>query len=137
MDTWEFFQDSKGSWRWRCISADGNVVLNSAEVYPRRVQAVADAITHGFVEGGTDLAGHRETQKVGATDQLRALKVKYESAYASYESRLAVISSKAVSADSLVLREDIAKALQELECARREYREALLQTAFGGTDSES
>ena len=50
MDRWEFFQDSRGLWRWRRTSADGNVVLNSAEAYPRRVQAVAEALAHGFVE---------------------------------------------------------------------------------------
>jgi hypothetical protein len=130
MDAWEFFQNSKGLWRWRCTSADGNVVLNSAEAYPLLVQAVADAITHGFVEEAS-----REAQQVAATD-LDALKLNYSCAYSAYERCLAALSQTSCSADLKGLREDLVKAIHALECARGEYREALLLTAFGGAVSE-
>jgi len=130
MDAWEFFQNSNGLWRWRCTSADGNVVLNSAEAHPLLVQAVAEAITHGFVEEVS-----REAQQVAATD-LDALKLNYSCAYSAYESRLAALSQASSSAASNGLREDFARAIHALECARRKYREALLLTAFGGASAE-
>jgi hypothetical protein len=126
MDSWEFFQNSKGLWRWRCTSADRTVVLSSAEAYPLLVQAVAEAITHGFVEEVS-----REARQVVATD-LDALKLNYSCAFAAYESRLAALSQASSSADLNGLREDLARAIHALECARREYRDALLLTAFGG-----
>ena len=124
MDAWEFFQNSKGLWRWRCASADGNAVLNSAEAYPLRVQSVAEAITHGFVEEAV------AAQQVAATD-LDALKLNYSCAFAAYESRVAALSQLSSSADLNGLREDLARSIHALECARHEYREALLLTAFG------
>ncbi|HUQ52607.1 MAG TPA: hypothetical protein VM692_10320, partial [Gammaproteobacteria bacterium] len=30
MDKWEFFQDAAKLWRWRCTSADGHRVFDSA-----------------------------------------------------------------------------------------------------------
>ena len=139
MDRWEFFQNSKGLWRWRCTSADGNVVLNSAGVYPLRRQAVADAITHGFADGAgeTDLDGAPEADPVAATDHLQALKLEYESAFSASKARPFSDLSLAVSSSaSNGLREDVVIALHALEYARREYREALLQTAFGGAAPE-
>ena len=130
MDAWEFFQNSNGMWRWRCISADGNVVLNSAEAHLLLVQAVAEAITHGFVERVS-----REAQQVVATD-LDALKLNYSCAFSAYESRLAALSQASSDTALTGLREDLAKAVHALDCARHEYREALLLTAFGDASAE-
>jgi hypothetical protein len=130
MDAWEFFQTSNGMWRWRCTSADGNVVLNSAEAHPLLLHAVADAITHGFVER----AG-REAQQVAATD-LDALKLNYSCAFSAYESRLTALSQAPPDVALTGLREDLAKAIHALECARHEYREALLLTAFSDASAE-
>jgi hypothetical protein len=127
MDAWEFFQNSNGMWRWRCTSSDGNVVVNSAEAHPLLVQAVAEAITHGFVER----VSHEE-QQVALTD-LDALKLNYSCAFSAYESRLTALSQASSDTALTVLREDLAKAIYALECARHEYREALLLTAFGGS----
>jgi len=52
MDKWEFFQDAKGQWRWRSRSADGLVVIASAESYHSRSRAVADAMARGYVADG-------------------------------------------------------------------------------------
>ena len=74
--------------------------------------------------------------RVAATDPLQALKLVYERAFSAYESRLSDLSLTASDSASNGLREDVVIALHALECARREYREALLQTAFGGATSE-
>jgi hypothetical protein len=50
MDAWEFFQDARKLWRWRRSSADGKSVLSSTAAYHIRADAVADAISHGYVE---------------------------------------------------------------------------------------
>ena len=50
MDTWEFFQDAKSLWRWRCTHDGGQRVFNSTRSYPSRAEAVADAKTHGYAE---------------------------------------------------------------------------------------
>jgi uncharacterized protein YegP (UPF0339 family) len=55
MDRWEFFQDTRGLWRWRCTSADGQVMLCSNEAYQSRVHVIANASAHGYVEGAEEL----------------------------------------------------------------------------------
>ena len=48
MDRWEFYQDGKGGWRWRCRSADSHALFDSTESFQSRGYAVADAATRGF-----------------------------------------------------------------------------------------
>ena len=138
MDSWEFFQSSEGLWQWRCTSADGSVLLNSAEAHPLLVQAVAEAITHGFVERAREIDAEvtRETHQVAGTG-LEALMLKYESAYLAYKSCVAALSDATSTLASNRLREDVARALDVLERARKEYGEALVATVFGAASSES
>jgi hypothetical protein len=55
MDTWEFFQDAQGLWRWRCLRDGGQRVFNSPRSYPSREHAVAEAKTHGYADGAADI----------------------------------------------------------------------------------
>ena len=139
MDRWEFFQDSKGLWRWRCTSRDGNVVLNSAEAYPLRVQALAEALEHGFVEGASavDSDVTREIQPGSAPADLEVLKLQYASAFSAYEGSLAALAHPSSTTGSSSLREEVAKALRALEVARKKYREALFEAAFSDASSAS
>jgi uncharacterized protein YegP (UPF0339 family) len=59
MDEWEFFQNARGAWRWRCISADATVVRASGELYLSRADAVADAIEHGYAVGAVEVEPDR------------------------------------------------------------------------------
>ena len=54
MDTWEFFQDAKSLWRWRCTRDGGKRVFNSTRAYPSRAEAVADAKMHGYTDGAAE-----------------------------------------------------------------------------------
>jgi len=55
MDTWEFFQDAQGLWRWRCSRNGGRRVFNSTRSHPSRSHAVDEAKTLGYTEGATEL----------------------------------------------------------------------------------
>ncbi len=55
MDTWEFFQDAQGLWRWRCTLAKGNRVMNSIRSHPSRAHAVADAKARGYTDGDPEV----------------------------------------------------------------------------------
>jgi len=54
MDTWEFFRDASGMWRWRCTRNGGQRVFNSTRSHPTREHAVADAGTHGYRYGAPE-----------------------------------------------------------------------------------
>lgn len=47
-DTWEFYQDKKGEWRWRCIASNGRIVGASSEGYSSRANCVANAQRFGY-----------------------------------------------------------------------------------------
>jgi len=57
MDTWEFFQDGQGMWRWRCTRNSGQRVFNSTRPHPTRAHAVADAGTRGYRHGAPEIDG--------------------------------------------------------------------------------
>jgi hypothetical protein len=57
MDTWEFFQDAQGLWRWRCTRNGGQRVFNSTRSHPTRALAVADAGTRGYRHGAPEIDG--------------------------------------------------------------------------------
>ncbi len=49
MYRWEFYQDSKGDWRWRKISTqNGQIVGASSEGFASRANAVANAKLNGY-----------------------------------------------------------------------------------------
>ena len=50
MDTWEFFRDAQGLWRWRYAFEVKRRVLNSTRSHPSRALAVADAKTRGYMD---------------------------------------------------------------------------------------
>jgi hypothetical protein len=45
---WYFCQDPEGRWRWGAVSADGAVVVRSAERFPSRSQSMEDATIYGY-----------------------------------------------------------------------------------------
>ena len=57
METWEFFQDTLGLWRWRFTRDGGQRVFNSTRSYPTRELAVAEAKTRGYAEGAAEVDG--------------------------------------------------------------------------------
>ncbi|HEX7238548.1 MAG TPA: hypothetical protein VF405_16390 [Gammaproteobacteria bacterium] len=57
MDTWEFFQDAQGLWRWRCTRNGGQRVFNSPRSHPTREHAVIDAAARGYREGAAEVDG--------------------------------------------------------------------------------
>jgi hypothetical protein len=68
MDKWHFFQDSRGLWRWRRTTPDDLRVVNSVEAFQVRAHAVADAITHGYLEAAENTVVTRalpETAQAG------------------------------------------------------------------------
>ena len=48
MDTWKFYQDAKGEWRWTRTAANGKVVGASTEGYKNRSDCVANAKRNGY-----------------------------------------------------------------------------------------
>ena len=57
MDTWEFFQDTQGLWRWRCSRNGGQRVFNSTRSHPSRSHAVTEAKTLGYTEDSAEIDG--------------------------------------------------------------------------------
>ena len=45
---WYFCQDLEGRWRWGAVSADGAVIVRSAERFPSRSQSMEDATSYGY-----------------------------------------------------------------------------------------
>ena len=48
-DTWEFYKDKKGEWRWRRTATNGRIVGASSEGYINRVDCVANAERNGYI----------------------------------------------------------------------------------------
>lgn len=48
MDTWEFYKDNAGKWRWRRTAANGCIVGASSEGYENRTDCVANAQRNGY-----------------------------------------------------------------------------------------
>jgi len=48
MDTWEFYKDNAGQWRWRRTAANGRIVGASSEGYHNRADCVANAQRNGY-----------------------------------------------------------------------------------------
>lgn len=47
-DTWTFYQDSQGKWRWRRTAGNGQIVGASSEGYNNRADCVANARRNGY-----------------------------------------------------------------------------------------
>lgn len=45
---WEFYQDSKGEWRWRSIASNGKIVAASSEGFSSKVNAINNAKFSGY-----------------------------------------------------------------------------------------
>jgi uncharacterized protein YegP (UPF0339 family) len=50
-DTWEFYKDKKGEWRWRRFATNGQNVGSSAEGYVSKADCKANAARAPYVEG--------------------------------------------------------------------------------------
>lgn len=61
MDTWEFFEDDAGRWRWRHI---GRMLpqpdSESANGFVSRNDCIADAMHHGYLSDCTVAGARRE-----------------------------------------------------------------------------
>ena len=49
-DTWEFYKDKQGEWRWRRTAPNGKSVGASSEGYKNKGDCVNNAIRHGYRE---------------------------------------------------------------------------------------
>jgi uncharacterized protein YegP (UPF0339 family) len=47
-DKWEFYKDTKGEWRWRRISSNGNIVGSSSQGYVNKEDCIANAKRNGY-----------------------------------------------------------------------------------------
>ena len=47
-DSWEFYKDRAGDWRWRRTARNGQIVGCASEGYKARADAEANAARHGF-----------------------------------------------------------------------------------------
>jgi uncharacterized protein YegP (UPF0339 family) len=47
-DTWEFYKDSSGEWRWTRRAANGRIVGASSQGYQNREDCVANARRNGY-----------------------------------------------------------------------------------------
>lgn len=47
-DSWEFYKDSNGKWRWRRTAKNGNIVGASSQGYVNRSDCVDNARKHGY-----------------------------------------------------------------------------------------
>lgn len=48
MDTWTFYQDARGEWRWRRTARNGQIVGASSEGYSSRQACVENARRNGY-----------------------------------------------------------------------------------------
>ena len=47
-DTWDFYKDNKGEWRWTRKARNGRIVGSSSEGYKNRADCVQNARRHGY-----------------------------------------------------------------------------------------
>jgi uncharacterized protein YegP (UPF0339 family) len=47
-DTWQFYKDKAGEWRWRRMSSNGRIVGASTEGYKDGKECKANAIRNGY-----------------------------------------------------------------------------------------
>jgi uncharacterized protein YegP (UPF0339 family) len=47
-DSFKFYTDYKGEWRWERISSDGRVVATSSKAYKTKAECQADARSKGW-----------------------------------------------------------------------------------------
>lgn len=47
-DTWEFYKDAEGLWRWRRIASNGRIVGSSSQGYVNRADCVENARRNGY-----------------------------------------------------------------------------------------
>ncbi len=47
-DSWSFYQDTQGKWRWRRTAPNGKIVGSSSEGYENRSDCVANAQRNGY-----------------------------------------------------------------------------------------
>ena len=48
MDTWEFYKDPSGSWRWRRTAANGRIVGSSTQGYTNKSDCEDNARRNGW-----------------------------------------------------------------------------------------
>jgi uncharacterized protein YegP (UPF0339 family) len=48
MDTWEFYKDNAGEWRWNRKAPNGRTVGAATQGYVNRVDCVANAQRNGY-----------------------------------------------------------------------------------------
>lgn len=47
-DTWEFYKDSEGQWRWRRTASNGRIVGSSSQGYANKSDCIANAQRNGY-----------------------------------------------------------------------------------------
>lgn len=47
-DTWDFYTDGKGEWRWRRTASNGRIVGASSQGYVNRADCIANARRNGY-----------------------------------------------------------------------------------------
>jgi hypothetical protein len=47
--TWQFYQDDKQRWRWRCAVSSSNKVVESEQCFENYTDVIVDAAQHGLV----------------------------------------------------------------------------------------
>lgn len=47
-DTWEFYTDNRGDWRWRRVAANGRIVGASSQGFSSRQACVENARRNGY-----------------------------------------------------------------------------------------
>ncbi|MCH1918113.1 DUF1508 domain-containing protein [Shewanella sp. A3A] len=47
-DTWDFYVDTAGEWRWRRTASNGRIVGASSQGYVNRADCVANARRNGY-----------------------------------------------------------------------------------------
>lgn len=48
MDTWQFYRDNQGYWRWRRVASNGRIVGAASEGYVNRSDAESNARRNGW-----------------------------------------------------------------------------------------
>ena len=50
IDTWDFFKDAKGEWRWRVTAFDGKIVGSSKKGFESKADCINDAKLNGYTD---------------------------------------------------------------------------------------